>query len=399
MGRIRYVYAILMLLFIPVCAAEITGDLDRDRIVTDDELGSSIISYLDVAYLGGSVEHPELNHLRESARIHTYYPRTIIDSAGRNVTIYRPVERIVALAGYNCEALRSLKAEDKLVGVSDTTAKDSEFFPEISKLPSVGTTGSPDIERIVALEPDIVLAFGTYKLTHLEEKLKGAGIEVFGFYFYEPDILSEEINKLGYLLERENEAEKFNNFHEGIQNSIKNKTRNIPETQKPRIYHESFQTNYQTGNKNTAYHWIIGIAGGVNIGANLPGGFPYPDYQKVDPEWVVQQNPDIIIKGSGGPPYGYTGYEFDDSSWAKELRVKIMNRPELENISAVRDGRVYIQDTSLCGFLGIPYYAKILHPDIFSDLDPQQAHQEYLTEFQRLDYNLSEHGVLMYPEP
>jgi len=247
------------------------------------------------------------------------------------------------------------------------------------------------------LNPDIVLAFGTYKLTHLEEKLKGTGIEVFGFYFYEPDILSEEINKLGYLLERENEAEKFNNFHEGIQNSIKNKTRNIPETQKPRIYHESFQTNYQTGNKNTAYHWIIGIAGGVNIGADLPGGFPYPDYQKVDPEWVVQQNPDIIIKGSGSPPYGYTGYEFDDSSWAKELRVKIMNRPELENVSAVRDGRVYIQDTSLCGFLGIPYYAKLFHPDLFSDLDPQAIHREYLTEFQRLDYDPNEQGVFVYP--
>ena len=386
-----------MLLFIPACAAEITGDIDGDRIVTDAELASSIISCLDAAYPGSSVEDHELDQLRKLARIHAYYPRTIIDSAGRNVTIYRPVERIVALAGYNCEALRSLKAEYKLVGVSDTTAKDSWFFPEISKLPSVGTTGSPDIERIVSLEPDIVLAFGTYKLTHLEEKLKGTGIEVMGFYFYEPEMLSEEVNKLGYLLEREDEAEKFNNFHEGIQNSIKNKTRDIPETQKPGIYHESFCADYQTGNKNTAYHWIIDIAGGVNIGADLPGGFPYPDYQKVDPEWVVQQNPDIIIKGSGGPPYGRTGYEFDDSSWAKELRETIMSRPELENVSAVRDGRVYIQDTSLCGFLGVPYYAKMLHPDLFSDLDPQAIHREYLTEFQGLDYNLSEHGVFVYP--
>ncbi len=41
--------------------------------------------------------------------------------------------------------------------------------------------------------------------------------------------------------------------------------------------------------------------------------------------------------------------------------------------------------------------AKWLYPDLFEDLDPEAFHQEYLTEYQRLDYDLSEHGVFVYP--
>ncbi len=41
--------------------------------------------------------------------------------------------------------------------------------------------------------------------------------------------------------------------------------------------------------------------------------------------------------------------------------------------------------------------AKWFHPELFEDLDPQAIHQEYVTEFQGLDYDLSEHGVFVYP--
>jgi iron complex transport system substrate-binding protein len=47
----------------------------------------------------------------------------------------------------------------------------------------------------------------------------------------------------------------------------------------------------------------------------------------------------------------------------------------------------------------LAYMAKWLHPELFSDLDPQAIHQEYLTDFLGIDYDLSEHGVFVYPEP
>jgi iron complex transport system substrate-binding protein len=48
--------------------------------------------------------------------------------------------------------------------------------------------------------------------------------------------------------------------------------------------------------------------------------------------------------------------------------------------------------------IGIAYLAKWFHPELFEDLNPQAIHQEYLTEFQGLDYGLNEHGVFVYPQ-
>jgi iron complex transport system substrate-binding protein len=42
--------------------------------------------------------------------------------------------------------------------------------------------------------------------------------------------------------------------------------------------------------------------------------------------------------------------------------------------------------------------AKWFHPELFSDLDPKAIHQEYLARFLRLDYDLDEQGVFVYPE-
>ncbi|MCX6676634.1 MAG: hypothetical protein NTU95_01645 [Methanothrix sp.] len=95
------------------------------------------------------------------------------------------------------------------------------------------------------------------------------------------------------------------------------------------------------------------------------------------------------------------GYDEDDTAQIKALRDKILSRPELANITAIKNGDVYCFatdiSTGLSYWLGIVYMAKQLHPDIFSDLDPVAIHQEYLTRFQRLDFNLNEHGVFFYP--
>ena len=322
---------------------------------------------------------------------------TIVDSAERTVTIPKPVGKIVSFANYNCEVLRSLNAKDKIVGVDEFTKCMKRFFPEISKLPSVGTVENPDIEAILSLEPDIALTFGTYEMPYIEEKLEGTGIEVVSFYFYDPKFLTEEITKLGYIIDRRDEAREFISFYEGVIDSIKSRTEGIPDDKKPKVYYECFWQDYMTGNKYATDNWIIETAGGINIAADVAENSMSIGYPTVNPEWIIKQNPDIIIKRSSSPPYGSTGYEFDDDSGAKALREEIMNRPGFEAINAVKEGKVYIEDTSLCGFIAVAYRAKVFHPDLFEDLDPQEIHQEYLNRFQRLDYDLNEHGVFWYP--
>lgn len=83
------------------------------------------------------------------------------------------------------------------------------------------------------------------------------------------------------------------------------------------------------------------------------------------------------------------------------LRDGIIARAGWGEISAVKEGRVYvISNDVLSGakhFIGVAYLAKVLHPELFEELDPVAELQEYLTRFQVLDYDLGEHGAFIYP--
>jgi iron complex transport system substrate-binding protein len=72
----------------------------------------------------------------------------------------------------------------------------------------------------------------------------------------------------------------------------------------------------------------------------------------------------------------------------------------LQNVAAVEKGGVYVFTTNIwCSpryLIGIAYYARWFHPELFEDLDPKAIHQEYLTRFQGLDIDLDKKGVFVY---
>jgi iron complex transport system substrate-binding protein len=80
-----------------------------------------------------------------------------------------------------------------------------------------------------------------------------------------------------------------------------------------------------------------------------------------------------------------------------------MNRDVFVGSDAVLDDRVYLYYYELINtprfVVGAAYWAKWFHPELFSELDPQDIHQEYLTDFLGIDYDLDEQGVFVYPEP
>ena len=85
----------------------VPGDLDGDSIVSDEELEAAQSSYDD-----GSVTAEELEKIEH---IYENYPRTIIDSAGREVTLYKPVERIITREPDTCRIVIALGDGDKIV--------------------------------------------------------------------------------------------------------------------------------------------------------------------------------------------------------------------------------------------------------------------------------------------
>ena len=322
---------------------------------------------------------------------------TIVDSANRTVTVSKPVKRIVSLNLGASEVLRSLKAKDRIVGVDCYTKEEEVFFPELSKLPSVGGPGGghpePDYEKILELDPDIVITYGVgWGATPIEDVLEPAGITVVRLDLYKPMTMVEEIEKLGYILDKRNEAKEFIDFYEECLNSIKEKTEDLPEEDKKKVYYE-INWDYYTINKDSGMHQLIEMAGGINIGADL-----LAEFVEVDPEWVITQNPDIIIRDEY---IAANGYDVDDPTEMKEAREAILSRTKLAGVTAIKDKSVYVVSCTMIEsprhFIALGYLAKWFHPDLFEDLDPEAIHQEYLTRFQGLDYDLDEHGVFVYP--
>ncbi|MCK4732265.1 MAG: ABC transporter substrate-binding protein, partial [Methanophagales archaeon] len=317
---------------------------------------------------------------------------SLIDHRGKTVTVSMPVKTIISLYDVITKGIRALQKDDKLVAIEDDVKSRPQLWGEISELPSVGRGSSPDHEVIFELNPDLVVGSSIEAMNELE----AGGITAVCLRYYTPQNQTEDFRKLAYLLDARDKAEEFIAWRESWLNEIKEKVEEISEDEKPRVYYEAW-ADYKTATKACVRGQMIELAGGINIAHDLSDILN----PSVDPEWVIEQNPNVIIRNMPHPPLG-NGYEIDDPKDLIELRKAIMNRPGFEHIDAVKTGRVYIMsyDISIRNyFLGVPFMAKTFHPKLFADMDPNAMHQEWLDNWQRIDFNVYEHGTFYYPPP
>ena len=322
---------------------------------------------------------------------------TIVDDPGRAVTINKPVERIVILATPVVDSIRALKAQDKLVGVPKYTKKDTVFFPELSKLPSVGSCwgAGPDYEKIFELNPDIVIMYEKY-LPEFEKKLEPAGITALRLELHRPKTMVENMKTLGYILDKRGEAEEVIDWYSGYIDTIKDRTERLSEDEKPKVYlnfEPEYAGYYKASGKGSSGDQQCSVAGGKNIAADIPGS----THPEIDPEWLIVQKPDIVIAIA----YLHCGHGVDDTTGVKLIWEDLMKLEGLQNSPAVKKRNVYVitEDirAGIMEAISITYWAKWFHPDLFEDLDPQAIHQEFIDNFcPGLDFDVSEHGVFVY---
>ena len=335
---------------------------------------------------------------------------TLVDSADRIVTVNKPVERIVFTVAGTAEGISLLGAQDRVVGREYAIASP-ELFPELMELPAVdGPTGyydTVDYEMVFELDPDIFLT-GYVPVPGFEDFVATLEpeIPVVALNFYEPPAMVENTRKLRYVLNTEEKGEEFIAFYEGVINDITEKTAGLSEAEKPRVFLKicgwTADALTTITDELPLARYQMEIAGGINVAADWPsmGGW----IPEVDPEAVADVNPDTIV-ASVAPHLdpGSFGYDVDDTSVAMALRDEYMSMYAFATTTAVEEGRVYLSFCDLVGTprfaVGVAYLAKWFHPELFSELDPQAIHQQYLTDFLGIDYDLEEQGVFVYPEP
>jgi iron complex transport system substrate-binding protein len=322
----------------------------------------------------------------------------LIDDANRTVKIDMPVKSVVPLVDRDAKILGVLGAENMAVAVSSNIQQSKEYqitLPEFSNLPAVGSWTNPDLEKLLQIEPDLLIAYST----HAENINKSIGnrVPVIGFSSSTPDTTKDELLKLSYVLNRRERAEEyFDEFHDKYLNLIKERVENLPSNDRPNVYVESNSGTYMTYNKNSVVQKLVEMAGGRHSFSDLEGSGAFAN---VDAEEVMKRNPDVIIKYA---EKNDSGYEMSDTSKMEALRKEILGRPELAQVNAVKSDQVYIMSSYLSYGTDYPvlllYWSKWLHPNLFKDIDPEAIHREYLSRFCSKDYAPGELGCFVYPK-
>lgn len=274
---------------------------------------------------------------------------TVVDNAGREVTLDGIAERIVSAAPTNTEILYALGLEDKVVGVTEYCT----YPPEAFEKPKIGDFMNLNLELIVELEPDVVL--GTIGVQGpLIRSFEEAGI---AFIAIEPstvDGLLEAIELVGKIAGAEEAAKELVAGMRARIDAVRDKVKDIPENQRPTVFYEVWNETLaiMTAGPGTFIHDVIEIAGGRNLYADTTSNWP-----QIDSESLLIRDPDVIIS----------------AMWGRQSPEEIKAIDTWKGISAVRNDRVYIvSDMDLWSKLGprivdvIEEMASYLHPELFA---------------------------------
>ncbi len=314
---------------------------------------------------------------------------SITDEEERAVAVPLSPEKIVCLTPAAAEVIYALGESHRLVALSE----DCTMPPALTEKESIGESGrEADVERILELDPDLVIAkTGSLFPEDYEEQLTSYGIPVLRYRVLHIDSLVPMIEDFGIVLERQEEASEMSEYIGGYYDLVLNRTAGIQEIERPRVYFMSMGHFDWTASSASTGHERIVEADGDNIAEDLEGKVPH-----VDMEWVIEQNPEIIVYSMPTSQYEGATPTLEEMG---QKRDEIMSLPGFDQIDAVKAGNVYVVDINMASGLAevvnMLYYAQWFHSDLFEDVDPRAVHEEIYEKYFHMDIE----GICqVYPE-
>lgn len=269
------------------------------------------------------------------------------DDWGRECRVLGAAQRIISLSPANTEIVFTLGLGDRLIGVTSYC----NYPEEAQTKEKVGNVTEIDLERVVRLEPDLVLA-GSLTPRELVDKLEELGIRVFVLDAHTIEEVFEDIRKVAILAGIEDEGEEFVKILKDELTQITQKVIMLPAEQKPRLLHVIWHDPIWTAGRNTFIDEFIRLGGGVNVVSDLEG------YITLSLEELLRRNPDIItvVSTHGSEAISYNFFLSDE---------------RLQAVRAIRERKVFLVDSDLVSRPGprvieaLAVFARILHPEIF----------------------------------
>ncbi len=205
----------------------------------------------------------------------------VTDDRGVTVTLPSVPQRIVSILPSLTETVCELGYCAHLVGVD----RYSNFPASVQKLPQVGGGMDPNVEAIVALRPDVVLMA---KSSRIGDRLEALGIKVVALEPKSHADVQRVILKIGQLLEVADAQRIWRAIDAGVSAAAQSIPANV---RGAKVYFEVSQGPYAAGESSFIGETLTRL-GAKNIVPAKLGPFP-----KLNPEYIVRANPDLIMIG------------------------------------------------------------------------------------------------------
>ena len=208
---------------------------------------------------------------------------SVVDDIGRTVTLERPATRIVSLAPHVTENLFAAGIGHRVTGA----VVHSDYPEEARRIPSVGGYNNFDIETILSLQPDLIVAWKEGNQYQQVDRLIGLGLTVF---INEPKRLEDvaaDIIRFGILGGEEETARAVAQEYMAELSRLRSEYSGL---EKVTVFYQVWPNPLITVTDRQIIGNVIRLCGGSNIFAGL--GSPTPQVGK---EAVLSENPDSII--------------------------------------------------------------------------------------------------------
>jgi len=270
---------------------------------------------------------------------------SVVDQTGRTLTLSAPPRRIVSLVPSVTEVLYAIGAEDLLVGVTDFC----DYPPEAKRKPHVGGMLSPNLETLVTLKPDLVVATRSGNTEETFDQLKRLGIPV---YLADPTTVSDVLRLVSNLGELTGHRDGAAAVDKDIERRIEAVRDRVAGRPLPRVLYVLWPEPLIVPGKGALVSELIAIAGGASVTADQGQGYP-----RMSLEAAVGRAPEVIILASHGSKGGPAARQ----QWER-----------LASMPAIKSGRLYTADGDLMHrygprfLVGLESLARLIHPEAFA---------------------------------
>ncbi len=284
----------------------------------------------------------------------------LVDYEGRSVSIPRNVDSVIVMSDAFLEYCIQVCPPDKIIAIDSKSKKNESFllsfkaYPQLSDLPVVGSVKDPNYEKIIELDPDVIIIKSSGNQADIiQEK---TGIPVFSTRMVD-GIDFEAYSIMGKILNEEEVGKKKQADLEKTYEKIKALSSDIPEKQKKSAYFAINTTNKSY--TNTMVNLVgLSLCGGINVAQNVTNANEW-GICSITPESILEWNPDFF----------FIDMPISESSLTLE---DVKNDSLLSVLDSVTEENLHyaflsfdMPKNTVRVLAEVLYNGQIIHPDIF----------------------------------